>query len=229
MNSVQEFYNNCGFPGPYSKESLQWLDKNMANPYINFIDRYLPLTNGKVLDAGCGTGLMCNFFAQRYPHNQFTAIDFAKGIKYAAEYAQEHGISNIKFFEQDILDLENSCIYDTVLCQGVLHHIPEYKQALARLHNQVSIDGTLIVGLYHPLGKILKKFVDIDYYGNDILYQDQEHNVYETCYTKQQVISHNAHWQLLDMWPRYPLLHFVLNPLEYSKSGGLTIYAFKKK
>lgn len=227
MTSVQEFYNLHAFPGPYDPKALHWLDKNMTNPYVNFIDRYIS-QHGRILDAGCGTGLLTNFFAQRYPSSTFTAIDFSKGIEYAEDYAKKHMISNIRFDRQDIRDLNTVGIYDTVICQGVLHHIPQYDQALERLQSQVKSQGILILGLYHPLGKILKKFINIDY-GSDILHRDQEHNAYETCFTKQQILKLSDQWQLLDMWPRNPWLHFIVNPLSYSKSGGLTIYAFKQK
>lgn len=226
MMTVKEFYDLNPFPGPYTQQGLMRYTKGITNPYIKFIDNYLG-DNQQILDVGCGTGLVCNYLAQKHNKSQFTAIDFStNGINYARQFAQEQKISNIKFYEKDILDFESYVRYDVVYCHGVLHHIPQYHTALQKLHDLLNPNGILILGLYHPVGKILKKFIQIDY-GSDILAKDQEQHVYETSYTKSQVLLDNNEFRLMEMWPRQPWLHFMLNPIQYSKSGGLTVYAFK--
>jgi hypothetical protein len=46
--------------------------------------------------------------------------------------------------------------------------------------------GKLILGVYHPWGKLVKKLFNINY-KNNILYQDQECHPYETAFTISQV------------------------------------------
>jgi 2-polyprenyl-3-methyl-5-hydroxy-6-metoxy-1,4-benzoquinol methylase len=140
-----------------------------------------------VLDIGCGTGLVSNLMAIRHPTSEFTGIDFADSIDYATRFANENKLGNIKFERHDFTKYSNTTQFDVVICQGVLHHIPNHKTAIKKLDQLVKPNGILILGVYHPWGKIVKKFIDIDY-KNDTLFQDQENNPYEDSYNFKQVI-----------------------------------------
>jgi hypothetical protein len=78
--------------------------------------------------------------------------------------------------------------------------------------------------LYHPWGKILKKYVTIDY-DSDILRQDQEHHPYEITRTAAQLDMNG--FRLIDLFPRYPRLYALTNPIRHSRNGGLVTYVFE--
>jgi 2-polyprenyl-3-methyl-5-hydroxy-6-metoxy-1,4-benzoquinol methylase len=219
-STVQSFYNNLQFPGIYQVDNL----KTLNNPYLLTIDR--ALNNGQtVLDVGCGTGLITNLFASRYPDSQFTAIDFADSIDFAKKFAKTNQINNVEFIKQDFDQLSTQHRYDVVICQGVLHHMPDYIGAANKLAQLAR--KTLVVGLYHPWGKLVKKWTRINY-GNDILHQDQENHPYEISFTATQVINMFDNLELRYSYPSHINIVSHIEALFNYKNGGLTTYVFNK-
>jgi|APCry1669190327_1035288.scaffolds.fasta_scaffold20531_2 trans-aconitate methyltransferase len=214
---VQKFYNQNQFPGPYTLKQLKDYGRPIENPYLELIDQNI---QGDVLDAGCGTGLITNLFALRYPKHKFTAVDFADGINYAKTFAITYNIKNARFVRQDLHAWQPKQQYDTVICQGVLHHIPEYVPVLDKLKQTVKPGGKLILGLYHPWGKLLKKYINIDY-ASDVLYKDQELNPWEYSFTQRDVVNMTREFKLISKTPkRLPIFN--------SRNGGLVTYVLEK-
>jgi 2-polyprenyl-3-methyl-5-hydroxy-6-metoxy-1,4-benzoquinol methylase len=222
MNSVKEFYNQLQFPGTYTMTGLDYHHPKIRNPYLKTIDNHLQ--NGiSVLDAGCGTGLISNLFAKKYPSSRFVGIDFADSVNYAKQFALDHDILNVEFRQDDLLLMPISQ-YDVVLCQGVLHHIPDHTHVADNLSVSIRPGGKLILAVYHPWGKLLKKFVKINY-GNDILHQDQEQHPYETSFTPDQISKLFPNFYIVDSYPKNRInINAVIN----SRNGGLTTYVMEK-
>lgn len=218
MINVRQFYNHLQFPGHYCLQDLQTIN----NAYLLTIDKALS-DKITVLDVGCGTGLISNLFALHYPQSQFTAIDFADSIDYARRFAKENNITNVKFIKQDFIKADLTQKYDVVICQGVLHHIPEYKLAAAKL---AALTGhKLVVGVYHPWGQWLKKFFRIDY-KNHMLYQDQELNPLSLSFSARQVIEMFDKFELEYSYPSSLNIVSHIESLLNYKNGGLTTYVF---
>jgi len=172
MSCIKEFYDNVPFPGYYTFNDLEYHHPLIRNNYLKIIDQAINLKNVRsVMDIGCGTGLITNLFANRYKHIKFVGIDFSNSIYYATEFSKKYDINNVSYAQQDLLDIDTDVKYDLVICQGVLHHIPEYKLAVKKINQLVEPNGMIALGVYHPYGKIIKKFVNVDY-GNSILYLD---------------------------------------------------------
>jgi 2-polyprenyl-3-methyl-5-hydroxy-6-metoxy-1,4-benzoquinol methylase len=227
-DAVCDFYNNIKFPGEYTAESLQYHIPNIRNPYLDKIDQAFLSCHKTVLDVGCGSGLITNLFALKYPEVKFTGLDFANGVHHAEFIANTVGITNVVYVKEDFLSVNLEQQYDLVICQGVLHHIPDHTSALEKLKQLVSPGGTLVIGLYHPWGKILKKLIAINYH-NDVLYRDQEHHVYETAYTCEQVNSmFDNDFELVDSYPANNPLTSRMSALLNSRNGGLTTYIWRK-
>lgn len=224
---VKEFYDQLRFPGEYSISGIENQRNNLTNRYLCIIDNYVGATD-RILDVGCGSGLISNLLAARHPLTDITAIDFSQATEYAEHVKQSMCLSNVKFVQQDFALYKTDQQYDTVICQGVLHHMPDWTTALPKLKSLVKPQGTLIVGLYHPWGKVLKKFLTINY-GSEVLYQDQEKQVYEIAFTAEQVITmFGDEFQLVDSYPALGPINSRINALIKSKNGGLITYVFKK-
>lgn len=227
MESVKQFYDQLQFPGHYTAQQLAYHRNEILNGYLDQIDTQI-MPGQQVLDIGCGTGLISNLFADRYPSSNFTALDFADSINYAEQFAQEHDIKNVKYIKQDFMTFHSRRKFDLIICQGVLHHMPNYHWASAKIDQLLKPGGRLVLAVYHPWGKIIKKFFKINY-KNTILYRDQELVPYETAFNLAQVKALFPRLNLLDSYPGSASeLNICIHALLNSRNGGLTTYILEK-
>ena len=117
----------------FSDIAEQWWNKDgdfkplhVINPLrANYIKEKIDLKNKKVLDVGCGGGLLCESL---YDFGaEVTGIDAAgPGIEVAKIHAQKNN-KNIKYFEKTAEELNTEYIeyYDVVTCLEVLEHVPD--------------------------------------------------------------------------------------------------------
>ena len=99
---------------------------HVINPLrIDYINRHCPLAGLKVLDVGCGGGILSEALASSGA--QVTGIDLGeKAIRIAKLHQIESG-SNINY---EVLSAENMAIrepasYDVITCMEMLEHVPD--------------------------------------------------------------------------------------------------------
>ena len=101
--------------------------KDLTYDLVNLIRLLLPtetLRDIDVLDAGCGSGHRLVAFAKRFPEAQFTGIDISEeSLEVGRQLAFQHGVKNIRFLYQDLLDLDLSDAFDIITSTGVVHHL----------------------------------------------------------------------------------------------------------
>ena len=224
--STKNFYDRIQFPGLYSQPQIDYHKSGIKNSYLKIIDSVLS-TNQQVLDVGCGSGYITNLFAQIYPNSWFTAIDFAAGIDYGRAFCQQQGQDNVSWVKDDFLSHPFDRKFDVIICQGVFHHMPQQQQALDKLKTLCDPGGTIVFGVYHPFGKIIKRYFNLNY-RSEVLRADQEDNPFERSYTCSQVQGMFDGYDLVDTYPTViPVLSHVWAMVN-SKNGGLTTYVFRK-
>jgi 2-polyprenyl-3-methyl-5-hydroxy-6-metoxy-1,4-benzoquinol methylase len=225
---IKQFYSNLHFPGRYSLEDLKFYEEQgIHNIYLREIDLMLN-DNMDVLDVGCGTGLVSNLFADKYKNSRFTAVDFSDSIDYASNFATTNGINNVKWVKTDFLNFKTSKKYDVIICCGVLHHIPQYEKALAKIKQLLKPGGKLLLALYNPNGKILKRFFNINY-NCDTLYQDQENNPFELSFSNKQVRNMCSDLEFQSANPSISNKFVDFLAWFNSENGGLVLYIFTKQ
>jgi 2-polyprenyl-3-methyl-5-hydroxy-6-metoxy-1,4-benzoquinol methylase len=224
---IKEFYSRINFPGRYQWQDIEFYHEHgIHNRYLKEIDKSM-CNNIDVLDVGCGTGLVSNVFATKYTDSTFTSIDFSDSIDYAVKFASDNNITNVRWIKKDFLKFKTNKQYDLIICCGVLHHIPNYQLALEKLKSMLKPGGQLILAVYNPFGKILKRFFAIKYNSNT-LYEDQENNPFEISFTDGQVKKMCNDLIFKRVEPSISNRLVNLLACFNSKNGGLAIYVFSK-
>jgi 2-polyprenyl-3-methyl-5-hydroxy-6-metoxy-1,4-benzoquinol methylase len=217
MDEIQKFYDDLMFPGPYTSKSITEYNQTWDNRYINFIQSCIT-PNSNVLDIGCGSGLISNVIANSTSCS-ITAIDWAQGVKFGEKISCQLKLKNVHWRSEDFLKFKTSKKYDVIICQGVLHHIPEWENALKKIKDMLEPNGVLLLGVYHPIGKLMQKFLKF-FFKNRTLYIDQIHNPFELTWNKSQVKQICSPLKLVNYIPTSYNLDFLFN-------GGLTLYQLK--
>lgn len=118
----------------FSELAHRWWDPDsefrplhQINPLrLDWIDGLAPLRGRRVVDVGCGGGILADSMARRGAH--VLGIDLAaKALKVAQMHAVEAGTPSIEYREvaAEALAAEMPGRFDTVTCMEMLEHVPD--------------------------------------------------------------------------------------------------------
>jgi 2-polyprenyl-6-hydroxyphenyl methylase / 3-demethylubiquinone-9 3-methyltransferase len=132
---------------------------HLLNPLrTEFIARRMPLEGSRVLDVGCGGGLLAESLARLGA--RVTAIDLAPGM---IEVARLHAAGSGLAIDYRVAPAEELAAaagsaggYDLVTCMEMLEHVPEPAAMVATLARLTRPGGTLIVS---TLNRNLRSFL----------------------------------------------------------------------
>jgi 2-polyprenyl-6-hydroxyphenyl methylase/3-demethylubiquinone-9 3-methyltransferase len=131
---------------------------HVLNPVrLDYIDRRAGGLRGKrVLDVGCGGGLLSEAMAQRGA--QVTGIDLGKAtIEVAELHALDSGVS-VRYLREAAEDhaAHSPAAYDVVTCMEMLEHVPQPQSVMRALRTLVKPDGHVVVS---TLNRNLKSYL----------------------------------------------------------------------
>ena len=123
----------------FSALASKWWDPNSEfrplheiNPLrLNWIDERVGLKGKKVLDVGCGGGILAESMARRGA--DVLGIDLAdKSLKVAELHKLETGVNNVnyRFVSAEQLAAEEQATFDVVTCLEMLEHVPDPAQTI---------------------------------------------------------------------------------------------------
>ena len=113
--------------------------------------------NSKILDAGCGTGIVTKILYQiskerNYENIQFYAFDLTENmLKIFRKWISAEEANNIEVAQANVLDTNglpsNWQEFDLIVSSTMLEYLPrnEVKDALANLKQLLKQDGTILV------------------------------------------------------------------------------------
>jgi 2-polyprenyl-6-hydroxyphenyl methylase / 3-demethylubiquinone-9 3-methyltransferase len=119
----------------FSEAAHRWWDPesefkplHQINPLrLNWIDGIAPLKGQKVLDVGCGGGLLAEAMA-RHGAAEVLGIDLsAKALGVAELHAMDAEVLNVAYREVPVEELaaEQPASFDVVTCMEMLEHVPD--------------------------------------------------------------------------------------------------------
>jgi len=149
---VRKMYTK--YPYPYPDDTKGGLDDIAI--YFKFFEREnnVNYRNARILDAGCGTGHRTIEIAKAYPKAEIIGIDMTENsLNIARKQAEELNLSNIKFYEQNLLEPINLEKFDVIVSTGVIHHLENPKRGLTNLMSVLKDDGMILLWLYGYIGE----------------------------------------------------------------------------
>ena len=152
---VTEFYDEKPFPNYKNDDNKHTIlikgDKNfLSNQFKKFIGY-----KKSVLEVGCGTGQLSNYFAIGTNNNVVGLDPTMASLKLAKDFADKNKITNIQFINADIFDdVLKDDFFDFIWTNGVLHHTKEPYGAFKILIKSLKTEGYVLIGLYNKLGRL---------------------------------------------------------------------------
>jgi 2-polyprenyl-6-hydroxyphenyl methylase/3-demethylubiquinone-9 3-methyltransferase len=112
---------------------------------LQYIEKNCPLPGKRVLDVGCGGGILTESMARAGA--QALGIDLARPVLDVAElHALEAQIAvEYRTVAAETLAAERGAMYDVVTCMEMLEHVPDPAATLAALARLVKPGGDVIV------------------------------------------------------------------------------------
>jgi 2-polyprenyl-6-hydroxyphenyl methylase/3-demethylubiquinone-9 3-methyltransferase len=130
---------------------------HILNPVrARFVAERAKLSGARVLDVGCGGGLLCESLVQAGA--TVTGIDLAEGmIEVAKLHAAEQALTiDYRLIDAESLAARESGAFDVVTCMEMLEHVPEPAVTVATLARLVRPGGSVFIS---TINRNLKSFL----------------------------------------------------------------------
>jgi len=146
-----KYYQNWTSNNKYNKDMVDW---NYTAPQetVSVLKKYALKKNSKILDAGCGTGLV-GIELKKYGYSNIDGVDFSQNMLNLVPQGIYKKIEKVDL--NKLLKFKNNT-YDVVMCVGTFtygHVMPKALDEIIRItKNKGLICFTINEGIYEDYG-----------------------------------------------------------------------------
>lgn len=141
----ENFYNQWwDLKGPFeplhnfNKIRIKYIKDNLDKK----LDHFKPFKNLKILDIGCGGGILCEPLSRL--GGNVTGIDISKkAIEIAKKHSQEEKLK-INYFNEEVTSFKKTNNFDLITCMEVIEHIDNIDFFIKNAKRLLKKDGMLI-------------------------------------------------------------------------------------
>lgn len=131
----------------FDKAALTWNDMRRSERLLERLEE-VPIKKGdKVLDIGCGTGVISNWLYER-SQRQVHAIDISPKMIDIAQ--NTHHVNDIKFECLDFYEMQDGC-YDLLICFDAYPHFLDAEAFAKKSYELLNKGGHLVI--LHDIGR----------------------------------------------------------------------------
>jgi 2-polyprenyl-3-methyl-5-hydroxy-6-metoxy-1,4-benzoquinol methylase len=148
-------------PDFFDVEAAQWSGRYVRDPRFrrrfekitNLLEKVIPITPGRALDVGCGTGIFSHYLARK--GWKVTAIDASPEM---IEEARNHELNNEIDFQHCVIEAFDGVpdSFDVILCLSMLEYIEDDEAAIQKFHQLLKPGGLLVVSVPNKAGMLRK-------------------------------------------------------------------------
>ena len=112
----------------------------------------------RILDAGCGAGYSSSMWLDAsWRGGSWVGVDVSEAVDVAQ--ARLGSVPGTSFVQADVLELPFESAFDTIFSEGVFHHTPSTRQALASAVQALRPEGEILFYVYKRKSPI-REFTD---------------------------------------------------------------------
>lgn len=138
---------------------------NAGDNYFDLVSPDILNKSANVLDVGCGTGRWSYYIADKVGFVE--CIDPSKAVLAAANLLKNKSNARITQASVDNIPFADNS-FDLVFSLGVLHHVPDTKEAVKKCVQKVKHHGYILLYLYYSLENRGAAFKTLFYLSNSI-------------------------------------------------------------
>ncbi|WP_146362029.1 trans-aconitate 2-methyltransferase [Arthrobacter yangruifuii] len=128
----------------WDPEKYTQFSSHRDRPFFDLTARIAADSPRRVVDLGCGTGVLTAALAARWPQAQVTGVDSSEDMIVQAQ-ALEGAPSNLEFVRGNIEDWEPEAGTDVVVSNAALQWVPGHQELLHRWAKQLDDGAWLAV------------------------------------------------------------------------------------
>jgi len=117
---------------------------------IRRLKQILPDRASRILDAGCGRGVITRSLSRRYANAEIDAVDADADAQRAnREISEKAGFDNCNYIDGDLTEYVSDSRYDLVVSVDNLEHVVDDRRVLRNFHASLEPSGVLVVHVPH--------------------------------------------------------------------------------